>query len=339
MPCSRRRALRLLGATGVTAAAAATAGCINAGDLKAYSLIAHEADLSPVERPYLRPDPTEIGAVTRVDFATETKAAHVSELFETGSTTVKQWPLVGRDRWGTETRPRPTFLHRDGTFYEVTVADERVLERERWHFAVERVDETPPDDATVEGRPFGLSAQDGRVLNAALDAVYAGSDGFLGTPEFDELQAVEFHHGIDVEASELVPSPSFDFVEYSAEYFRPVTERRTVPVPEWTYAVEPIADTRSEFSAYARDAIVERDLNAAGLDESARAVVDDAISEEPRRYEERAPPSEALLEALGALGIGDHLEPIDSYDERVDFRNVVVEYEDAFYRFHLIVTP
>ena len=336
MPCSRRRALQLLGVAG---AAGATAGCLNAGELDSYALIADELDLSSIERPYLWPDPTEIDATTRVDFATEAKEAWLTELFETGTVTVRQWPLVGREQWGTETRPRPTFLERDDTFYEVRLADERVLERERWHFAVDRVDETPPDDATVARPPFDLSDQDERVLDAALDAVYAGNDGFLGAPQFDELQTVEFHHGLDADASELVPSPRFDFVEYEDEFFRAVTERRSVAVPEWTYAVTEIGDSRADFTAYARDEIIGPDLDTAGLSESARGVLDDAIAEEPRRYEESAPPSEALDEALGALGIAGDLEPIDGYDERVDFRNVVVEYRDGVYRFDLIVTP
>ncbi|WP_050032397.1 hypothetical protein [Halorubrum halophilum] len=336
MTCSRRRALQLLGAS---AATAATAGCLSPGSLDSYALIGDELDLSSIGRPYLWPDPTEIDAVTRVDFATETKTAHLSELFETGSVTVRQWPLVGRDSWGTETRPRPTFLHRDGTYYEVRIAEERHLERERWHVALERIDETPPDDATVARPPFDLSEQDERVLDAALDAVYAGHDGFLGDPEFDELQTVEYHHELDAEASALVPTPTFDFLEYEDEYFRLVAEQRTVHVPEWTYTVSEIADRRVEFTEYARGVIVERELHSAGLSESAREVMDDAIAEDPRRYEEGAPPSDGLDDALGALGIAGDLQPIDSYDERVDFRNVVVEYRDAVYRFDLIVTP
>ncbi|RLM68793.1 hypothetical protein [Halorubrum sp. Atlit-26R] len=336
MRCSRRRALRLLGAAGATAA---TAGCLSPGDLDSYALIADELDLSSIGRPYLWPDPTVIDATTRVDFATEAKTASLSELFETGEVTVEQWPLVGPDEWGTETRPRPTFLERDGIFYEVRIVEERVLERDRWHFALDRTDETPPDGAAVAEPPFDLSEQDERVFDAALDAVYAGNDGFLGDPQFDELQTVEFHHGLDADASALVPSPPFEFVEYSDEFFRAVTERRTVDVPEWTYATTEISDSRSEFTSYARDAIVERDLSEVGLSDSAAGVLDDAIAEEPRRYEEGAPPSEKLDEALGALGIAGDLEPIEGYDERVDFRNVVVEYRDGVYRFDLIVTP
>lgn len=338
MPCSRRRALRLLGAAGATAA---TAGCLslNSGGLAPYALVGDDEDLSSIGRPYLRPDPTAVDAVTRVDFATETKEAYLSELFETGSVTVRQWPLVGRDAWGTETRPRPTFLRRDGTFHEVRVAEERRLELERWHFAVERTDETPPDDATVARPPFDLSARDERVLDAALDAVYAGNDGFLGQPQFDELQTVEYHHGLDPAASALVPSPPFAFVEYEGEYFRPVAERRRVEVPEWTYALSEIADGRSRFEEYARATIVERDLDDAGLSDGAQGVLDDALAEEPRRYEEGDPPSDALVDALDALGVAGDLRPMGEYDDRVDFRNVVVDYRDGVRRFDLIVSP
>ena len=336
MRCSRRHALRLIGASGVLTA---SAGCLNPGGLDDYALIASELDLSTVGRPYLWPDPTAIAATTRVDFTAETKQGYLSELYDTGNVTVQQWPLVGRDRWGKDTRPRPSFLRQDGVFYQVRISAERHLERERWHFAVTRTDETPPDDATVERPPFDRSAQDRRVLEAALDAVYAGSDGFLGEPQFEGLQTVEYHRHLDAGASELVPSPPFDFIEYSDEYFRPVTEQRTVTVPEWTYAIDEITDNRAEFEEHARTAILELDLSSRDLSEAARGMIDDAISEEPRRYEEGAPPSDGLTEVLDAFGIADDLQPIDSYDGRVDFRGVVAEYQGTVYRFSLIVTP
>lgn len=343
MRCSRRRALRLLGASG---AIAATAGCLSPGRLDEYALIASEIDLSSVESlvrtVHLWPDPTAIRATTRVDFTDETKRRYVSELFDTGSVTVQQWPLVWRVPWGTDTAPRPTFLRRDGAFYRVELADERYFRRERWHVAVERVEETPPDDATVERTPLDLPAQDERVMAAALDAVYAGNDGFLGDPEFDELRTVEYHRGLDADASELVPDPPFDFVqhEHSEEHFRPIVDRRTVRVPEWTYTVGEVTDSPGAFTEHARDAIVSRELNAGDLSASVRGVVDDAISDEdPRRYEEGAPLSEALSAVLDALGIADDLRPIDRYDDRVDFKHVVAEYRGSAYRFGLVVTP
>jgi hypothetical protein len=336
MRCSRRHLLQLLGASGLFTA---TAGCLNSGSLDDYALLASELDLSSIEQPHLWPDPTAIEATTRVDFTDETKAQYVADLFDTGSVTVQQWPLVWRVQWGTDTVARPTFLQRDGAFYEVRITDERSLERERWHFAVERTDETPPDDATIERKPFDLSTQDERVIAAALDAVYARNDGFLGEPEFDELQTVEYHQGLDADASELVPAPPFDFVRVSDEHFRPVPAQRTVSVPEWTYSIDEIADTREAFNEYARDVIVAHDLSSSALSESARGVLDDAISEEPRYYEESAPPSDALSEVLDAIGIAADLQPVDSYDDRVDFEDVVAEYHGAVYRFSLMVTP
>lgn len=333
---SRRRVL----ATTASLAIVPAAGCFNSGTLDAYALTGSELNLSSVGRPFLRPDPTTISATTRVDFTTETKTEYVTELFDTGGVTVQQWPLVGRNRWGTETRPRPTFLQRDGRFYEVRITDERRPTRERWHFAVERTDEDPPAEATVATEPFDLSEQDTRVVVAALDAVYAGNDGFLGDPEFDSVQAVEYHQGLDADASDLVPSPPFEYLRYEDETFRPIVEQRSVEVPEWTYTVDDITAQRQQFNEYARAKIVEHELTTETLSESAREAVDTAISDEPgERYEEGDPPSETLTEILTELGIADDLQPIEAYDDRVDFRDVVVEYRDAVYSLSLIVTP
>jgi len=338
MRCSRRHALHLLGASGLVTA---TAGCLSLspGSLDDYALVATELDFPPVEPPYLWPDPTAVRATTRVDFTAETKRRWVAELFDTGRVTVQQWPLVGRSQWGSETRPRPTFLRRGGAFHRVRVAEERNLDRERWHLAVERTDETPPADATVERSAVDLSAQDERVLDAALDAVYAGNDGFLGDPEFDGLRTVEYHRGLDAGASDLVPSPPFEFVQVRDEYFRVVTERRAVQVPEWSYTVEEVASTRDAFAEYARSAVVDYDLRSAGLSTSARGVLDDALGDDPPRYEEGAPPSDDLTEVLRALGIAGDLRSVDAYDDRTEFENVVTTYRDGVYRFTLIVTP
>jgi hypothetical protein len=319
-----------------------TAGCLSPGSLDDYALVAStelEPSLTePYDPPYLWPDPTDIEATTRVDFTDETKAQYVSELFETGTLTVQQWPLVMRNQWGNESVPRRTFLQRDGRFYEVQIDDERRLDRERWHFAVERVDEEPPGGATIEHRPFDLSTRDERVLEAALDAVYEGGEN-LGGPEFDERRTVEYHQGLDARASELVPSPPFEFVRGTHDYFRPVTERRTVRVPEWTYTVDEVAETRAAFTEYAWNAVVEDDLSDSDLSQSARGVIEDALSGDARRYEESAPPSDELSEVLEALGIARDLQPIDAYDDRVDFRGVVAEYDNAVYQFALVVTP
>jgi hypothetical protein len=309
------------------------------------SLIAGELSVDSIQglqqHEYYRENPVKIPATTRVDFTEDTKTQYLAELFETGSVTAQQWPLVHRSRWGTTTVPRPTFLERDGTYYQVVIADEQQLTRGRWHFAVKRVEETPPDDATIVETPVDDSSQDKRIIEAAMSAVYAGADDFLGEPEFEDLQAVQYHQGLDAEASELIPSPPFDYIkhQYSEEYYRPVTEHRIVNVPVWTYTISEVGTTTSELIARAESEIVTHDLTG-DLTEAAQGVVEDATSEEdPRRYGESAPPSDPLLEVLTQLDIAADLQPIDSYSERVDFKDVVATYDGATYSFGLIVSP
>ena len=340
--CSRRRALQLLGSAGI---ATAMAGCSGPGSLDQLSLIGSELPVSSIEgldqREYFWEDPVDIPATTQVDFTDGTKEQYVSELFDTGSVTAQQWPLVWRSPWGTTTVPRPTFLERDGAYYQVRITDERQLERKRWHFALQRVEESPPSSATVAETPVDASAQDKRVIDAALSAVYAGSDGFLGEPDFAELQTVEYHQGLDAEASDLIPSPPFEYIkpQHSEEYYRPVTEQQVVSVPEWKYAISEVGSSASELTAYARNEIVDTELNG-DLSRPANDIIDDAISEEdPRRYGESAPPSDALIEVLTQLDIASDLQPVEEYPERVDFKDVVAIYNNTVYSFDLIVSP
>ena len=340
--CSRRRALQLLGSASVMAA---TAGCSGPGSLDELSLVAGEVPISTLEGldqyEYFWDDAVEIRATTRVDFTEKTKSEFVTELFKTGSVTAQQWPLVHRSQWGTTTVPRPTFIEHDSTYYQVSITDERQLERERWHFAVERVEETPPDDATVVETPVDGSSQDKRVIEAAMSAVYAGADDFLGEPEFEDLQVVQFHQELDAEASELIPSPPFDYIkhQYSEEYYRPVTEQRVVSVPVWTYTINEVGSTQAELIDHAKSEIITHDLTD-DLTGAAQNVVEDAISEEdPAWYGESAPPSDPLNEVLTQLDIVADLQPIEAYSERVDFKDVVATYDGSTYSFGLIVSP
>ena len=221
MPCSRRSLLQRAGAATVLVATGG-AGCLGFGATGGYKLLVHEVPTLADE--FILVQPTDIGAETHIDYETETKREWLAELFETGSLTAVQWPLVHPDDWGTETRPRPTFLQHGEAYHEVTTAATRQVERERWLFAVQRTDEEPPDSATVASEPFDLSERDREILQAALDAVYAGNDGFLGEPEVDGLQPVQYHQEMDPEASDLVPEPPFDYVDYSGDTYRVVVE-------------------------------------------------------------------------------------------------------------------
>jgi len=287
---------------------------------------------------FLVSDPVSVEAPTLIDLSTETKRRYVTDLFEDGRVTVRQWPLVARDDWGTETRPRPTFVRRGGTYYQVRVADERILDRERWLFAFERRDEPPADDEVVATAPFdSVSGTDRRIVEAALDAIYAGNDGFLGEPEFDELPGVEYHQDLPAGESDLVPSPPFDVVEYEDEYFRPVTDQRVVAVPEWTFSIDPVAESRAELDAHARETVPDARLAGSRLSGDAREVLETAIEE--NRHLEDAPLSDGLSEVLDELGIRDDLRPLDAYEERTAFRGAVASYEEEWYRFDLLCDP
>jgi hypothetical protein len=306
-----------------------------------YTLVANEIEES-FATAYLFRDPVELPAITRVDYTAETKQAYLDELFDTGSVTLLEWPRAWRRSWGTDTRPRPAFLERDGVFYEVEVTEERELKLDRWVFACERMDEQPPDDATVATDPFSsFSEQDRLVIEAALDAVHAGHDGFLGDPRFDELQTVQFHRDLSPEDSQLIPTPPFEYIEYEGESFRAVTQERTVTVPEWTYTLEQVGDSRESLETYATEALPVARLDATSLSNDGREVMTAAVNEEDGRptYEEDAPLSDGLAEVLEKLAIAADLQSLDAYEGLTRFNDVIASYEETWYRFRLVIDP
>ncbi|WP_227133843.1 hypothetical protein [Halorubellus salinus] len=335
MPSSRRAFLRATCALGGVGTSA-VAGCLSFGGSGNYVLHTSDVDGS-LASTFLVADPTVVRADTRIDYDAATKREWVDALFETGRVTAVQWPLVEPDEWGEAVRPRPTFLQREGEFYAVTTERTRQVERDRWLFATTRTDDEPPSDATVRSEPFdSLSDRDREVLQAALDAVYAGNDGFLGEPAVDGLRPVHYHRDLSVEESALVPDPPFDYVDYYDETFRVVAERRTVTVPERTFAVERVASTRAELETYVEETVPDARFEAPS--DAVREVLDAAVDEEPgERYEEAPPLSDALSTVVDALGMGDDLRPADEYEDRVDFRHAVASYDGDWYLFNLYI--
>ncbi|WP_323674394.1 hypothetical protein [Halorubellus sp. PRR65] len=333
MPSSRRTLLRSAGALAAVTATAG-AGCVSIGSNDRYVLHADDVDGSLASR-FVVPDPTAVRADTRLDFDEATKREWLDELFDAGRVTAVQWPLVEPDEWGDDVRPRPTVLQHEGAFHAVTTERIRQVERDRWLFATTRTDEEPPGDATVRSEPFdSLSERDREILQSALDAVYAGNDGFLGEPEIDGLRPVQYHRDVSAAASDLVPDPPFEYVDYYDETFRVVARRRTVTVPERTFAVERVAETRSELEDYLEETVPEARFDEPS--DAVREVLDAAVSEsDGGRYEEAPPLSDALSTVVDALGMGDDLRPFGEYDERVDFRHAVASYDGDWYVFNL----
>jgi hypothetical protein len=316
--------------------ATASAGCLDLLSSDKYVLHTTAVDRG-LAAEFVVDDPLSVDAETRIDYDTETKREWVAELFETGSVTAVEWPLVEPDPWGDDTRPRPTFLDRTDGYYAVRTEQTRQVERERWTIATQRTEDDPPSDATVESDPLdSLSERDTEIFRAALDAVYAGNDGFLGEPDIDGLRPVQYHQDVSVADSELVPDPPFEYIDYYDETYRVIAKERTVTVPERTFTTERISSSRTELEAYVRETVP--DARFENPSDAVREVLDTAVTEsDGMRYEENPPLSEELSTILDALGIGADLRPIGEYEDRVDFQYAVAAYEDDWYLFNLLV--
>jgi hypothetical protein len=83
-------------------------------------------------------NPADISATTQFGFLGETKAAYISESLENVSVTHLVVMACLAILVGAKTTPQSTFLRRNNTYCELRISNERHLEREGWHFVVER---------------------------------------------------------------------------------------------------------------------------------------------------------------------------------------------------------
>ncbi|WP_254841463.1 hypothetical protein [Natronomonas marina] len=134
---------------------------------------------------------------------------------------------------------------------------------------------------------------------------------------------------------------TFEYVEYEGETFRAVTQERTVSVPEWTYKLEEVRDSRERLETYATEAVPDARLDAPSLSDDGREVLDAAVNEEDGRptYEEDAPLSDGLASVLEQLGIAADLQSLDAYDGLTRFTDIVALYDGTWYRFRLVIDP
>ncbi|MFC3956963.1 hypothetical protein [Halovivax cerinus] len=342
MGSSRRQYLSAV----FTSFAVVTTGCVSIGpgSENKYRLKTRHVD-DPIRgsgyRPYLV-DPLEIESKYSIELSDAYKQDKVDQLVETGAVDTRAWELSFRTDWGTGKRDRRTCLEHDGAYYRVWVESREEVERERWVFRFDWNDTNPADDSTIITLgDNSLAGDDQRIVEAARELIPEKDDRDVSYERPRFSHAVIFHDELDPGESDLVPDPPFDYLETDDEYFRAVTERGPIEHPEQTFTVERVADSYEGYREYAKETFPDARFSDVDLSEEAIEILESATTLEGSlySYEEEPPLSDALEEVLEPLSITEHLEPLNSYDEVIWFRDALAEFRDEWYEFELILYP
>lgn len=284
-------------------------------------------------------NPLDIESGYSVDYSDEYKQSRITELFETGTVSTRGWDVSELKEWGPIERDKRQVMVNDGTYYRIRVEESKPVERERWVFYFDWNVEAPSDDEAVVSPPLeSLSPQDRKIVIEAEKAL-PRSDMRNGAEIGLNAYSAIFHDGIDIKASDLVPSPPFEYY-HDGEYLRAVVGQRTIEKREKTYSAAPIAESESEYEKYARETFPDARFADISLSSDARDVLDKATSSESgSKYEEEPPLSDGLEEVLEHLTIAKHLKPHDEYEDRVYFRNALAKYDGRWQLFDLVIDP
>lgn len=333
---TRRTLLTTLGAAGVTS----VAGCLSSGNsrfrLSAYS----------VKEPFktlLLTDPTGHRAQFAIDYPDEYKRTVYDELLTSGSVTVLNYQLAYEYEFGSEQRERPQFGTDGDRYYQIHVDTVRTVERDWWEFYLdlqnaEQSDGTDPVTAPITS----LSDRDQQILQQAMEAAAADRDPAIDVGDQKPgSRGVTYHHHLDSEASDLVPSPPFEYLQHKDHLFQARSKQETIPVTKRTFTVEQIGESRSEYEQHVRDAVLEVDFSTVSLSSEATDVLDTATDGRPVSgfYEESPPMSDGLGTVLTQLNAADHIQEHSEYTEYTTFPNMYAIYDGSWYEFELAVYP
>lgn len=331
---TRRTLLTTLGAAGVTS----VAGCLSSGNsrfrLSAYS----------VKEPFktlLLTDPTGHRAQFAIDYPDEYKRTVYDELLASGSVTVLNYQLAYEYEFGSEQRERPQFGTDGDRYYQIHVDTVRTVERDWWEFYLdlqnaEQSDGTDPVTAPITS----LSDRDQQILQQAMEAAAADRDPAIDVGDQKPgSRGVTYHHHLDSEASDLVPSPPFEYLQHNDHLFQARSKQETIPVTERTFTAEQIGKSRSEYEQHVRDGVLEVDFSTVSLSSEATDVLDTATDGRPVSgfYEESPPMSDGLDAVLTQLNAVDHIREHSDYEKYTTFPNMYAIYDGSWYEFELAV--
>jgi len=326
----------MLGAAGVASAA----GCLSSGESR-FRLSAY-----PTENPYeafLRTDPTAYRAQFAIDYPDEYKRAVYDELLASGSVTVLNYQLAYEYEFGSEQRERPQFAADGDRYYRIHVETIRTVERNWWEFYLDLQETEQPDSTDPVTVPItSLSDRDQRILQQAMDAAAADRNPAIDVGDQDPgSRGVTYHHHLDSEASDLVPSPPFEYLQHDDHLFHARAEQGPIPVTERTFTAEPIGESRSEYERHVRDTVLDVDFSTVSLSSEATDVLDTATDGRPVSgfYEESPPMSDGLDAVLTRLDAADHVREHGDYGEYTTSPNMYAIYGGRWYEFELAVYP
>lgn len=327
----RRRVLSSIAAVSLVG----TAGCIDDfGGLRyRLSTTPTAESLTDLTDGFVLVDPTAIRAQAAIDYSDAYKQSVVDTLFETGTAESVQWQLAYNRSFGTTTRPRPVFVERDGTYYSITETAQTEFTEERWVFYLDLVDKEPhSSDTVVSEPPSSLSETDQLVVKRAIETV-RGHSVFDVDDRALQGRGPNFHHEMDPEASELVPSPPFDYLKLGdeyPEYLVPRAEKGPVDLTRYTFTIEEVASSREELERHVESNVVDAEFDTG--DDAAVVDIVRAATDRPdgRLYTEHEEMSDELKQVVDRLGMSPYI-PEDVTD-RTTLNGALFSFEGEWYR-------
>lgn len=138
---------------------------------------------------------------------------------------------------------------------------------------------------------------------------------------------------MDPEASELVPSPPFDYLKLGdeyPEYLVPRAEKGPVDLTRYTFAIEEVASSREELERHVESNVVDAEFDT--NDDAAVVDIVRAATDRPdgRIYTEHEEMSDELKQVVDRLGMTPYI-PEDVTD-RTTLNGALFSFEGEWYR-------
>lgn len=184
------------------------------------------------------------------------------------------------------------YAARNGTYYRVTA--ERTGDRKGIRRFTVRGRPVPDDDRPVDAVNVTAFPSGDRPAVERAVAFHEVSSG--GDERFHVLR------GANASQSALVPEPDHRYVRHDGNVVELVVEKRTVTEDEYAVTAAAVADSPEAFDAYARENVLDGNLEDPPLPDARAELVRDALDGEHGNYSEEVPLSDAFAGLLRRCG-------------------------------------